>query len=461
MQPHWLRKVMQLANNLDTIAAIATPIGAGGIGVVRISGPKASHVANALLGLCPENRLASYLPFLDAHGQAIDRGIALFFKSPHSYTGEDVLELQGHGGIAVMQILLARCVDCGARLAKPGEFTERAYLNEKIDLAQAEAVADLINASTSEAAKSAMLSLSGYFSNKINDLLKELIDLRMYIEACLDFPEEEIDFITTGKVKEKLLSLSLRMEEVSLSAKQGHLLREGLTVVLVGQPNVGKSSLLNQLSGNDQAIVTSIPGTTRDPIKSEIQIDGIPIHVIDTAGLRDTGDEIEKMGIEKTWISIDKANIALFLVDASKGITGYEKTVLNRMPKDTFKIWVHNKIDLLSKKASSETIDGEHHLFISAKSGEGLTQLKSVILKMAGVEFGKDGNQGIFMARQRHLDALVIVAKHLQESVKQLQSAELVAEELRQAQTSLASITGEFTPDDLLGEIFSRFCIGK
>ena len=461
MQPHWLRKVMQLANNLDTIAAIATPIGAGGIGVVRISGPKASHVANALLGLCPENRLASYLPFLDVHGQAIDRGIALFFKSPHSYTGEDVLELQGHGGIAVMQILLARCVDCGARLAKPGEFTERAYLNDKIDLAQAEAVADLINASTSEAAKSAMLSLSGYFSNKINDLLKELIDLRMYIEACLDFPEEEIDFITTGKVKEKLLSLSLRMDEVSLSAKQGHLLREGLTVVLVGQPNVGKSSLLNQLSGNDQAIVTSIPGTTRDPIKSEIQIDGIPIHVIDTAGLRDTGDEIEKMGIEKTWISIDKANIALFLVDAGKGITDYEKTVLNRMPKDTFKIWVHNKIDLLSKKASSEMIDGERHLFISAKSGEGLAQLKSVILKMAGVEFGKDGNQGIFMARQRHLDALVIVAKHLQESVKQLQSPELVAEELRQAQTSLASITGEFTPDDLLGEIFSRFCIGK
>ena len=461
MQPHWLRKAMQPVNNLDTIAAIATPVGAGGIGVVRISGPKASHVAKALLGVCPENRLASYLPFLDADGQAIDRGIALFFKSPHSYTGEDVLELQGHGGIAVMQILLARCVDCGARPAKPGEFTERAYLNDKIDLAQAEAVADLINASTSEAAKSAMLSLSGYFSNKINDLLKELIDLRMYIEACLDFPEEEIDFITTGKVKEKLLSLSLRMDEVSSSAKQGHLLREGLTVVLVGQPNVGKSSLLNQLSGHDQAIVTSIPGTTRDPIKSEIQIDGIPIHVIDTAGLRDTSDEIEKMGIEKTWISIEKANIALFLVDAGKGITNYEKTILNRIPKDTFKIWVHNKIDLLSKKASSEMIDGEHHLFISAKSGEGLPQLKSVILKMAGVEFGKDGNQGIFMARQRHLDALEIVAKHLKESMSQLQSPELVAEELRQAQTSLASITGEFTPDDLLGEIFSRFCIGK
>ncbi len=461
MQPHWLRKAMQPANNLDTIAAIATPVGAGGIGVVRISGPKASHVAKALLGLCPENRLASYLPFLDAHGQAIDRGIALFFKSPHSYTGEDVLELQGHGGIAVMQILLSRCVDSGARLAKPGEFTERAYLNDKIDLAQAEAVADLINASTSEAAKSAMLSLSGYFSNKINDLLKELIDLRMYIEACLDFPEEEIDFITTGKVKEKLLSLSLRMDEVSSSAKQGHLLREGLTVVLIGEPNVGKSSLLNQLSGLDQAIVTSIPGTTRDPIKSEIQIDGIPIHVIDTAGLRDTSDEIEKMGIEKTWISIEKANIALFLVDAGKGITDYEKTILNRIPKDTFKIWVHNKIDLLPKKASSEMIDGEHHLFISAKSGEGLAQLKAMILKTAGVEFGKDGNQGIFMARQRHLDALEIVARHLQESTSQLQSPELVAEELRQAQTSLASITGEFTPDDLLGEIFSRFCIGK
>jgi tRNA modification GTPase len=452
---------MQLVNNLDTIAAIATPSGAGGIGVVRISGPKASDVAKHLLGVCPENRLASYLSFLDVNGQVIDRGIALFFKSPHSYTGEDVLELQGHGGIAVMQLLLARCIECGARLAKPGEFTERAYLNDKIDLAQAEAVADLINASTSEAAKSAILSLNGYFSNKINDLLKELIDLRMYIEACLDFPEEEIDFITTGKVKEKLLSLKLRMDEVILSAKQGHLLREGLTVVLVGQPNVGKSSLLNQLSGNDQAIVTSIPGTTRDPIKSEIQIDGIPIHVIDTAGLRDTHDEIEKMGIEKTWISIEKANIALFLVDAGKGITDYEKIILNRIPKDVFKVWVHNKIDLLSKKASSEMIDGEHHLFISAKNGEGLAQLKTTLLKMAGVEFSKDGNQGVFMARQRHLDALNTVSKHLNESMNQLQSPELVAEELRQAQTSLASITGEFTPDDLLGEIFSRFCIGK
>jgi tRNA modification GTPase len=238
-------------------------------------------------------------------------------------------------------------------------------------------------------------------------------------------------------------------------------LREGLTVVLVGQPNVGKSSLLNQLSGNDQAIVTSIPGTTRDPIKSEIQIDGIPIHVIDTAGLRDTRDEIEKMGIEKTWISIEKANIALFLVDAGKGITDYEKIILNRIPKDVFKIWVHNKIDLLSKKASSEMMDGEHHLFISAKNGEGLEQLKTTLLKMAGVEFSKDGNQGVFMARQRHLDALDTVSKHLNESVHQLQSPELVAEELRQAQTSLASITGEFTPDDLLGEIFSRFCIGK
>jgi tRNA modification GTPase len=452
---------MRLPNNLDTIAAIATPSGAGGIGVVRVSGPKASDVAKHLLGTFPENRLASYLPFLDKNGQAIDRGIALFFKSPYSYTGEDVLELQGHGGSMVMQLLLTRCIECGARLAKPGEFTERAYLNDKIDLAQAEAVADLINASTNEAAKSAMLSLSGYFSHKINNLLKELIDLRMYIEACLDFPEEDIDFITTGKVKEKLLNLKKRMDEVTASAKQGLILREGLTVVLIGQPNVGKSSLLNQLSGNDQAIVTSIPGTTRDPIQSEIQIDGIPIHVIDTAGLRDTSDEIERMGIEKTWIWIEKANIALFLVDVRKGITDYEKIILNRIPKDIFKIWVHNKIDLLSKKSSSLMIDGEHHLFISAKNGDGSAELKTTLLKMAGIELIKDENQGVFMARQRHLEALEAVSKYLNQSVDQLQSPELVAEELRQAQTSLASITGEFTPDDLLGEIFSRFCIGK
>ncbi len=452
---------MQLTNNLDTIAAIATPSGAGGIGVVRVSGPQASNVAKHLLGVCPENRLASYLPFLDTNGQAIDCGIAIFFKSPHSYTGEDVLELQGHGGIAVMQLLLLRCIECGARLARPGEFTERAYLNDKIDLAQAEAVADLINASTAEAAKSAMLSLGGYFSNKINDLLKELIDLRMYIEACLDFPETEIDFVSTGKVKARLLSLQLRMDEVTLSAKQGHLLREGLVVVLIGQPNVGKSSLLNQLSGSDQAIVTSIPGTTRDPVRSEIQIDGVPIHVIDTAGLRDASDEIEKMGIEKTWNLIEKANIALFLIEAGKGISDYEKSILNRIPKEVFKVWVHNKIDLLSKKAFSEMAKGEQHVFISAKTGEGLTQLKKILLKLANVEFSKDGNQSIFMARQRHLNALDIVSKHLKESLDQLQSSELMAEELRQAQIALASITGEFSPDDLLGEIFSRFCIGK
>ncbi|MSQ80964.1 MAG: tRNA uridine-5-carboxymethylaminomethyl(34) synthesis GTPase MnmE [Candidatus Methylopumilus sp.] len=452
---------MRLAPNLDTIAAIATPMGAGGIGVVRISGAKAGDIAKHLLGVCPPNRLASYLPFLDAKGHVIDRGIALFFKSPHSYTGEDVLELQGHGGTAVMQILLSRCIESGARLAKPGEFTERAFLNDKIDLAQAEAVADLINASTAEAAKSAMLSLSGYFSNKINELLKDLIDLRMYIEACLDFPEEDIDFITKGKVEEKLSNLTSRMDEVIASARQGHLLREGLTVVLVGQPNVGKSSLLNQLVGDDHAIVTSIPGTTRDPIKSSVQIDGVPLHVIDTAGLRDTSDEIEKMGIEKTWISIEKANIALFLVDAGRGIANYEKTILKRIPQDVLKVWVHNKIDLLPKKTSSEIIDGEHHVFISAKKGEGISNLKATLLKIAGVEYGKDGNQGIFMARQRHLDALNQVGSHLSEAKEHFQSPELLAEELRQAQTFLASITGEFTPDDLLGEIFSRFCIGK
>ena len=442
----------------DTIAAIATASGAGGIGVVRVSGPAVQLIAAQVLGSCPAPRHASYLDFKQANGELIDRGIAIFYPNPHSYTGEDVLELQAHGGTALMQILLARCIVLGARQAEPGEFTRRAYLNDKIDLAQAEAVADVINAATIEAAKSAVRSLSGEFSQRISALLLKLIDLRMFVEACLDFPEEEIDFITQGRVAEKLASIITELNSVFSKAKQGSLLREGINVVLVGQPNVGKSSLMNQLAGEEIAIVTSIAGTTRDTIKNAIQINGVPLHVIDTAGLRETDDEVEKFGIARTWRAAESANIALLLVDAAHGITETEKSILARLPQEIRKIWVHNKIDVANELALAKEINGAMHIYLSAKTGAGLELLKSHLLKLAGYE---NNSEGVFMARARHLEALLKVETHLSIAGQQIKSAELLAEELRIAQTALGSITGEFTPDDLLGEIFSKFCIGK
>ena len=442
----------------DTIAAIATASGAGGIGVVRVSGPAVQLIAAQVLGSCPAPRHASYLDFKQANGDLIDRGIAIFYPNPHSYTGEDVLELQAHGGTALMQILLARCIALGARQAEPGEFTRRAYLNDKIDLAQAEAVADVINAATIEAAKSAVRSLSGEFSQRINALLLKLIDLRMFVEACLDFPEEEIDFITQGRVAEKLASIITELNSVFYKAKQGSLLREGINVVLVGQPNVGKSSLMNQLAGEEIAIVTSIAGTTRDTIKNAIQINGVPLHVIDTAGLRETDDEVEKFGIARTWRAAESANIALLLVDAAHGITETEKSILARLPKEIRKIWVHNKIDVANELPLAKEINGAMHIYLSAKTGAGLELLKSHLLKLAGYE---NNSEGVFMARARHLEALLKVETHLSIAGQQIKSAELLAEELRIAQAALGSITGEFTPDDLLGEIFSKFCIGK
>jgi tRNA modification GTPase len=442
----------------DTIAAIATASGAGGIGVVRISGALSKAIATEIIGHCPAPRHAAYLDFKQANGDLIDCGIAIFYPNPHSYTGEDVLELQAHGGTALMQILLARCISLGARQAEPGEFTRRAYLNDKIDLAQAEAVADVINAATAEAAKSAVRSLSGEFSQCINALLLKLIDLRMYVEACLDFPEEEIDFITQGRVGEKLAAIIAELNAVFSKAKQGSLLREGISVVLVGQPNVGKSSLMNQLAGEEVAIVTSIAGTTRDTIKNAIQINGVPLHVIDTAGLRETDDEVEKFGIARTWRATETANIALLLVDAAHGITETEKSILERLPQEIHKIWVHNKIDVTQELAHIEERDQATHIYISAKTGMGIDLLKAQLLKLAGYQ---DNSEGIFMARARHLHALTDVELHLGFAFNQMSSAELVAEELRLAQESLGSITGEFTPDDLLGEIFSKFCIGK
>jgi tRNA modification GTPase len=460
MPRQWPKQVMQ--NNgivlKDTIAAIATASGAGGIGVVRVSGSLSQQIANQILGYCPKSRFAAYLPFYDVNQQLIDRGIAIFYENPHSYTGEDVLELQAHGGTALMQMLLARCIELGARQAEPGEFTRRAYLNDKIDLAQAEAVADVINASTMEAAKSAMRSLSGEFSQAIQSLLSELINLRMYVEACLDFPEEEIDFITQGRVKEKIAQNQQTLEIIFSKARQGAILREGIHVVLIGQPNVGKSSLMNALAGEDVAIVTPIAGTTRDTIKSAIQINGVPLHIIDTAGLRETDDEVEKFGIARTWAALQSAHIALLLVDAANGITEAEKSIIDRLPREIAKIFVHNKIDLSKEEPNLQKIEKDTHIYLSAKTGLGIDLLKSELLNLIGYQAN---SEGVFMARARHLQALTQVRLHLLQSAAQINSAELVAEELRLAQENLSSITGEFTPDDLLGEIFSKFCIGK
>lgn len=442
----------------DTIAAIATASGSGGIGVVRISGPAVTKIAGAILGQCPKPRYAAYLPFIDHDGQMIDQGIAIYYAAPNSYTGEEVLELQAHGGPALLQILLTRCLSLGARQAEPGEFTRRAFLNDKMDLAQAEAVVDLINAATSEAARSAMRSLSGEFSNRINTLLQRLVELRMFVEACLDFPEEEIAFISQGNVKQKIEDVQSALKKIYNKAKQGSLLREGLTVVLVGQPNVGKSSLINQLAADDIAIVTSVAGTTRDTIKREIQINGIPLHVVDTAGLRETEDVIEQFGIARTWRALESANIALLLVDAAHGITEVEKSILERLPHDLPKIWVHNKIDLSKKSPFVEHLDGEAHIHLSAKTGDGMNLLKDALLNIVGWQ---STSEGVFMARTRHLEAIRQVEQFLQLALDAISQSELVAENLRMAQDALSSVTGEFTPDDLLGEIFSKFCIGK
>ena len=442
----------------DTIAAIATASGSGGIGVVRVSGPNTKAIASAVLGTCPAPRHAAYLAFNDAKGDLIDRGIAIYYPAPHSYTGEDVLELQGHGGSAVMQLLLMRCLELGARQAEPGEFTRRAFLNDKLDLVQAEAVADVISAATIEAARSAMRSLSGEFSRRVDELRGRLIDLRLYLEACLDFPEEEIDFIAQGKVSEKLESISAELQAVFSGARQGNLLREGLQVVLVGQPNVGKSSLMNQLAGEDVAIVTPVAGTTRDSLRSTVQINGVPLHLVDTAGLRETADEVEQQGIARTWRALEGAHVALILLDAAHGIGEREKSILARLPENLPKLWIHNKIDLVGGPPKCEQENGEVHLHLSAKTGAGLDILRSELLKIAGWH---SLSEGVYMARSRHLEALRAVETSLFLAWELLATPELLAEELRLAQQALNTITGEFTSDDLLGEIFDRFCIGK
>lgn len=431
--------------------------------MVRVSGKNLEPLARKTVGFVPESRRASLCTFLDQDGATVDRGLALYFPAPHSYTGEDVMELQGHGGPVIMNLLLSSCLAAGARLAHPGEFTLRAFLNGKLDLAQAESVADIIEASTRDAAKCAVRSLQGEFSLAIDTLVRSLIELRMLIEATLDFPEEELDFIQQTDVSVRLAALGAKLEYVLTSARRGSLLREGAWVVLVGQPNVGKSSLLNRLTGEEAAIVTEIPGTTRDIVRRVIDIEGIPLYLLDTAGLRETGDLVEQAGIARTRAAIAKANLALLLIDSRKGITPEDRAILDSLPKGLPVVRVYNKIDLLDQPAHSGNEDGSACIHLSARSGEGIDLLRDRLLEMIGWE-AHSGGEGIFMARQRHLEALVGARGHLlcAASLTGTPAQSVVlAEELRLAQQALASITGEFGADDLLGEIFSRFCIGK
>ena len=445
----------------DTIAAIATAPGRGGVGMIRISGSNLLPFAFALSGMTPRPRHATMADFLAADGSAIDRGLLLFFPDPHSFTGEDVLEVHGHGGPVVMQMLLARCLDLGARLAEPGEFSQRAFHNGKLDLAQAEAVADLIDAATSSAVRSAMRSLQGEFSKVVHGLTEELIDLRMLVEASLDFPEEDIDFLRKADAFGRMSRLQIKLTEVFDRAQQGKLLQSGLHVVLAGQPNVGKSSLLNRLAGDELAIVTAVPGTTRDALRSTIQIEGIPLHIIDTAGLRETDDEVESIGIERSWREIERSDVVLVVVDARTGVGEAERRILARLPDRLRRITVHNKIDLCGRLPECHEEPDATAISLSARSGDGIDLLRRELLRVAGWHQAED----VFIARERHLRALAEAQQHIcaaQDIVAGvLPALELFAEELRLAQQSLAAITGEFTADDLLGVIFSRFCIGK
>lgn len=446
-----------LSSSADTIAAIATAQGRGGVGVVRISGKDLSSLGVALLGDLPAARRASYRNFLDENGDTLDQGIALYFSAPNSFTGEEVLELQGHGGPAILQLVLQRCLNLGARLATPGEFTKRAFLNDKLDLAQAESVADLIEANTAEAARSAMRSLRGEFSAVILSMVDELIVLRMLVEAMLDFPEEDVDAVDVTQRDLRLNSLQARVKQTLDTARQGCLMREGAHVVIAGQPNVGKSSLLNRISGEDVALVSDIPGTTRDVIRQAIQIRGVPLHIIDTAGLRESEDVVENMGIVRTHETLHRADLILLLLDAVNGLTAEDLVIIDGLPANIPRLLVFNKSDLLATPPEfiSETF---HHVCVSAKTGEGLDELRTMLLEAVG---WRDLETGVFMARERHVRALTQAQMHLTQSKDVIEHAELFAEELRQAQHALSEITGEFTPDDLLGEIFSRFCIGK
>lgn len=425
---------------------------------MRVSGPALAEFAEHLSGRKPQARVATLARFKSADGLAIDQGIQLYFPAPHSFTGEDVLELQGHGGPVVLQMLLQRCLELGARPAEPGEFSRRAFLNDKLDLAQAEAVADLIEASTAAAARSALRSLSGDFSREVNALLKGLIELRMLIEATLDFPDEEVDVLLDTDAAQRLHQLRTEVAGLRDRAQQGSLLRNGLHVVIVGQPNVGKSSLLNRLAGFERAIVTDVAGTTRDALHETIQIEGIPLHVVDTAGLRESDDVVERIGIERSWKEIERADLILQVVDARNGITAEDTLIAARFPVALPRLVAENKCDLVDKCAACRDEGVVTHLQLSAMTGEGIDLLRRELLRVAGWrEHGED----VVLARTRHLDALADVLHSLDVASMQLAEIEFCAEELSIAQVALSRITGEFLADDLLGEIFSRFCIGK
>ncbi len=473
------------------IVAIATPPGRGAVGIVRVSGKAIAPLIQVLCGRDLKPREATYLPFVDAAGEAIDHGLALYFPAPHSFTGEDVLELQAHGGPVVMQLLLARCLEAGAemdkatqqprladlRVAQPGEFTQRAFLNDKMDLAQAEAVADLIDASTEAAARGATRSLSGEFSKEIHSLRDALIHLRMLVEATLDFPEEEIDFLQKADATGQLTKLQATLARVMQRAGQGALLREGIKVVIAGQPNAGKSSLLNALAGAELAIVTPIAGTTRDKVQQTIQIDGVPLHIIDTAGLRHSEDEVEKIGIERAWAEIENADAVLFLHDLVRWNDAAESAnyqaadaaiatqLISLLPKRVPVIQVWNKVDAVQPPQAATAVEKDAesvNITVSAKNGQGLETLRQTLLQVAGWQ---PAAEGVYIARERHVQALRQVSAHLDLADSQLkaksQALDLLAEELRLAQNDLSAITGEFTSDDLLGVIFSKFCIGK
>ncbi|MBR9868525.1 MAG: tRNA uridine-5-carboxymethylaminomethyl(34) synthesis GTPase MnmE [Oceanospirillales bacterium] len=451
--------------NQDTIAAQATPPGRGGVGIVRVSGKLASTIAEQVVGFVPKPRYAHYGPFFDADDNQLDQGLALYFPGPNSFTGEDVLELQGHGGPIIMDFILRRVVECGARLANPGEFSERAFLNDKLDLTQAEAIADLIDSSSEQAARCALKSLQGAFSDRVHQLVEALTRLRIYVEAAIDFPEEEIDFLADGKVAGDLQQIIDKLAEVKQEARQGSIIREGMSVVIAGRPNAGKSSLLNALAGKDSAIVTDIAGTTRDVLREHIHIDGMPLHIIDTAGLRDAPDEVERIGISRAWDEIQKADRVLLMVDGSTTATDDPEQIwpefVSRL-EDRSKITViRNKCDLTSEQPVIGEHDGHTLISLSAKADVGIDNLRQHLKDCMGYA---NTTEGGFLARRRHIDALNRAESLLLTGQEQLiygGAGELLAEDLRQAQQHLSEITGEFSSDDLLGRIFSSFCIGK
>jgi len=445
----------------DTICAVATAVGRGGIGIVRVSGPKAKAIAEKILKTSISPRTAKLLNFHDQKGNVIDKGIGLFFQNPNSFTGEDILELQAHGGPVLLDMLMHELLALGCRQARPGEFSERAFLNSKIDLTQAEAIADMIDAASSQAVRSAGRSLQGEFSREVNKLTDGLVDLRSFIEAAIDFPEEEIDFIKNSDVSKRLLMLEKKLKDILKKAKTGNILQEGMTLVIAGQPNAGKSSLLNCLAGKDSAIVTDIPGTTRDILKEYIQIDGMPLHILDTAGLRETEDQIEQEGVKRAWAEIEKADGLLLVVDDNKGLMAEDKKIIEKTQGQLPVTVLFNKSDQTGRQIAAGEAYGLRAISISAKNCQGLELLKARLKELMGYT---ESGEGAFLARRRHLSALekaLINIKAAKAQVQNTKAPELAAEDLRKAQECLGQIAGDFKADDLLGKIFSDFCIGK